>query len=259
MRVATWNVNSLKARLVRVEAWLERTEPDVVCLQETKLADDAFPALIFGALGYEAVHVGQGRWNGVAILSRVGLDQVSVGFGDDRDDDDPEARLVWATCGGLRVGSVYVPNGREIGHDQYQRKLRFLARLRAPVSAALSAGSPLIVAGDFNVAPDDRDVWDPAEFAGATHVSRDERDALGELEACGLHDLFRCAHEEDGLFSWWDYRAGNFHKGRGMRIDLMLGDGQASASLESIRIDRDERKGPKPSDHAPVVADLALA
>jgi exodeoxyribonuclease-3 len=257
VRVATWNVNSLKARRERVESWLGRVEPDVVCLQETKLADDAFPDLTFRALGYETAHVGQGRWNGVAIMSRVGLDAVEIGFGDGNEDEQ-EARLVWATCGGVRVGSVYVPNGRAVGHEQFDYKLAFLRRLGGTVEVALAADEPLVVAGDFNVAPDDRDVWDPAAFVDSTHVSADERAALAELEACGLRDLFRDVYDDGGLFSWWDYRAGNFHKGRGMRIDLVLGSDSVAASLRSILIDRNERKGPSPSDHAPVVADLAL-
>jgi exodeoxyribonuclease III len=255
VRVATWNVNSLKARLGRVEEWLAAVEPDVVCLQETKLSDDAFPGLAFGAMGYEGVHHGQGRWNGVAILSRVGLDDVRFGFGA-AGDEDPEARLVWATCAGVRVASVYVPNGREVGHEQYEYKLAFLDRLHDLVRDAEDVTQPLVLCGDFNVAPDDRDVWDPAAFEGSTHVSEPERERVQRLEAMGLVDLFRELHEENGLYSWWDYRGGNFHKKKGMRIDLMLATRSLAETVRTVIIDRNARKGQSPSDHAPVVAEF---
>ncbi len=254
MRLATWNVNSLKARLDRVEAWLGEVAPDVLCLQETKLADAAFPAMTFAALGYEAVHHGEGRWNGVAILSRVGLDDASFGSG--AADDDPEARLVWATCGGVRVASAYVPNGRALDHDHYQYKLAWLARLRDQLARESDPGQPVIVAGDFNVAPTDDDVWDPAQFVEATHTSVAERSAVGELIDWGLADLFRLRHPEPGLYSWWDYRAGMFHKHQGMRIDLVLGTQTVADRLTFATIDRNARKGKQPSDHAPVVIDL---
>lgn len=257
MRLATWNVNSLKARLPRVEAWLEEVRPDVVCLQETKLADAAFPALPLAALGYEAIHVGEGRWNGVAILSRVGLEDPVAGF-DDGGEPDPEARLVWATCGGVRVGSVYVPNGREVGHDHYRYKLAFLDRLAEAVTANGAPARPLALCGDFNVAPDDRDVWDPGAFVGATHVSEPERAALRRLQDRGLVDVFRRHHDAGGLYSWWDYRAGNFHRGRGMRIDLVLATEPVAEATGAVLIDRNARKGPSPSDHAPVVVDVDL-
>jgi exodeoxyribonuclease-3 len=261
MRLATWNVNSLKARLDRVENWLAVWMPDVVCLQETKLTDAAFPAMAFQSLGYDSAHHGQGRWNGVAILSRVGLTDVVAGFADG-DEEDPEARLLWASCGGVRVGSVYVPNGREVGHEQYEYKLRFLDRMRRRLETSEDSSASLVICGDFNIAPDDRDVWDPAAFEGATHVSVAERDALAELTAWGLVDLLRIEHDEGDLFSWWDYRGGNFHKRMGMRIDLMLGTQSLAARLAEVRIDRDERKpkgnpaGGAPSDHAPVIADF---
>jgi exodeoxyribonuclease-3 len=256
VRIATWNVNSLKARLPRVEEWLAQVEPDVLCMQETKLADDAFPALAFQALGYEGVHCGQGRWNGVAILSRVGIDDVVCGFVD-ADEPDPEARLVWATCGGVRVGSVYVPNGRSLDDPQYDYKLAWLERLHGALERHADPSSDLVVCGDFNIAPDDRDVWDPAEFVGATHTSEAERDALARLESWGLVDVFRRRYHEPGLFSWWDYRAGNFHKGKGMRIDLVLAtEPLAERSVRDL-IDRNARKGKQPSDHAPVIADFA--
>ncbi len=255
MRLATWNVNSLKARLGRVEEWLGQVQPDVLCLQETKLADAAFPLMTFQALGYDAAHVGQGQWNGVAILSRVGLDDVVAGF-DDGDDEDPEARLVWATCGGIRVASVYVPNGREVGHEQYDYKLRWLARLAAVVEARHAPDDPLVLCGDWNIAPDDRDVWDPAQFVGATHVSQPERQVVRDLAAWGLVDVFREAYDAPGLFSWWDYRAGNFHKGKGMRIDLVLATRPVADRAAAVLIDRNARKGKGPSDHAPVIVDL---
>ena len=255
MRLATWNINSLKVRLPRVEAWLDELQPDVVCLQETKLADAAFPALTFRALGYESVHHGEGRWNGVAILSRVGLDDATFGFGDG--DDDPEARLVWATCGGIRVASAYVPNGRSLDDDHYTYKLAWLQKLREQLAAESSPADPVVVAGDFNIAPTDADVWDPAEFVEATHTSPPERDALAAIEQWGMVDTFRLRHPEPGLYSWWDYRAGNFHKHKGMRIDLVLGTQPVADRVTFATIDRNARKGQQPSDHAPVIIDLA--
>lgn len=255
VRLVTWNVNSLKARMPRVEEWIAAFRPDVLCLQETKCADDAFPHLAFSALGYEAAHAGQGRWNGVAIVSRMGLDDVVVGFGDDRP-EDPEARILWATCGGIRVASVYVPNGRELGHEQYDYKLSWLERLAASIAARHRPDDALAVCGDWNVAPDDRDVWDPAAFVGATHVSEPERAAIRALEAWGLEDVFRRHHPQPGLFSWWDYRAGDFHQGRGMRIDLVLATAPVAERTRAVLIDRYARKGQRPSDHAPVVVDL---
>lgn len=255
MRLATWNVNSLKARMPRVEEWIATFRPDVLCLQETKCSDEAFPQLAFSALGYDAAHAGQGRWNGVAIVSRVGLDDVVVGFGDDGP-EDPEARILWATCGGLRVASVYVPNGREVGHEQYEYKLAWLARLTDAIRSRYRPEDPLVVCGDWNVAPEDRDVWDPAAFVGATHVSEPERAAVRALEAWGLEDVFRRHHPQPGLFSWWDYRGGDFHQGRGMRIDLVLATAPVAARTRAVLIDRNARKGERPSDHAPVVVDL---
>jgi exodeoxyribonuclease III len=259
VRLVTWNVNSLKARLERVEEWLVECQPDVICLQETKLADTAFPTMAFSALGYESAHHGEGRWNGVAILSRVGLDDVVAGFGDGAP-ADPEARLVTATCGGVRVMSVYVPNGRALDHDHYQYKLAWLERLLAHLDATADPGAPVAVCGDFNIAPDDRDVWDITELAEATHVSQPERAALGRLLDWGLTDVFRDAYPDgERLFSWWDYRAGNFHKGIGMRIDLVLGSPSLADRVQWALIDRNARKGKQPSDHAPLVVELADA
>ena len=255
MRIATWNVNSLRARQERVEAWLREVEPDIVLLQETKLADDAFPALAFGALGYDAAHHGQGQWNGVAILSRVGIDDVVADFADGGG-PDADARLVTATCGGIRISSVYVPNGRSLDHEQYDYKLAWLGRLRDHLEAEATGDRPVVFGGDFNIAPDDRDVYDPAQFADATHVSAPERARLAELRQWGLVDVFREHHDADGIFSWWDYRRGDFHQGRGMRIDLLLCSPDVVERSRWCVIDRNARKGKQPSDHAPVIVDL---
>ena len=257
MRIATWNVNSLTGeRIDRVVGWLDIGQPDVLCLQETKLADDAFPALEFHARGYESVHHGEGRWNGVAILSRVGLDDPVAGFADGEAADD-EARLVTATCGGVRVSSVYVPNGRAVGHDHFHYKLRWLARLRAHVEADGGADRPRAVCGDVNVAPDDLDVWSVAAFEGSTHVTPEERAALAEIQAIGLRDVFREQYPGvEGLYSWWDYRAGNFAKHRGMRIDLVLLSQALADSVTWALVDRNARKGSTPSDHAPLFVDV---
>jgi len=259
VRLVTWNVNSLKVRLERVEEWLIDCQPDIVCLQETKLADTAFPAMAFSALGYESAHHGEGQWNGVAILSRVGQDDVIAGFGDG-EPDDPEARLLTATCGEVRVMSAYVPNGRALDHEHYQYKLRWLERLVAHLDATADRTAPVAVCGDFNIAPDDLDVWDPAELVDSTHVSAPERTALDKILAWGLTDVFRDAYPDtDRLFSWWDYRAGNFHKGIGMRIDLVLGSPALADRVQWALIDRNARKGKQPSDHAPLVVELADA
>jgi len=253
VRIATWNVNSLGARLPRVEEWIGYANPDVLCLQESKQADSAFPNDVFASLGYETAHHGDGRWNGVAILSRVGLAGVSVGMGSE--DDAQGTRLIAADCGGVRVFSVYVPNGRSLDSDQYPAKLAWLARLRSLLEETSAPDRPLAVCGDFNVAPEDRDVWDPTAFEGATHVSQPERDALAYIESWGLVDVFRQLYDDDQLFSWWDYRAGMFHKHRGMRIDLILVTAVLAERTLFGLIDRNARKGNKPSDHAPVFID----
>jgi exodeoxyribonuclease-3 len=255
MRVVTWNINSLRARQERVEEWVNEVQPDVLLLQETKLADDAFPALAFSALGYDSAHYGQGQWNGVAILSKVGIDDVVTNFAGDVEPDH-DARIITATCGGVRVSSVYVPNGRSLDDDHYQYKLSWLDRLVAHLDADTDPSSDVIVGGDYNIAPDDRDVYDPAAFDGATHVSRPERDALARLEDWGLTDVFREHYGAGGLFSWWDYRRGDFHQGRGMRIDLVLTSASLTPRARAVLIDRNARKGKSPSDHAPVVVDL---
>ncbi len=253
MLVATWNVNSLNARMPRVTEWLTQVEPDVLCMQETKLADDAFPAEDFAALGYESVHHGEGRWNGVAILSRVGLEDPLNGFADGIE-PDTDARLVSATCGGVRIHSVYVPNGREVDHEHYHYKLSWLGRLRDHLDATTAPERAVIVAGDWNIAPEDRDVWDRAVFEGATHVTQRERDALANVEAWGLVDTFRNRYDDDGLFSYYDYQAGRFHKREGIRIDFLLSTASLAATSVLDLVDRNGRKGTKPSDHCPVLA-----
>ncbi len=254
MRIATWNVNSLGARLPRVEEWLGYAQPDVLCMQETKQADAVFPHGAFAALGYETVSHGDGRWNGVAIASRVGLSEASSGLGSGYEAQG--SRLIAADCGDVRVVSVYVPNGRSLDSDQYPAKLAWMARLRELLDETSSPDRPLAVCGDFNVAPEDRDVWDPAEFVGATHVSGPERAALDELLSWGLVDVFRRLYDDERLFTWWDYRAGNFHKHRGMRIDLILATEVLAGRARYGLIDRNARKGQKPSDHAPLFVDL---
>lgn len=260
MRIATWNVNSLKARLSRVEEWIKAREPDVLCLQETKCADEGFPYEAFSALGYRSAHHGDGRWNGVAIVSRVGLEDVRFGFSDVTDGD--ESRIVAATCGGVRTVSVYVPNGRVVGSEFYEAKLAWLARLRRELESTADPAEGVAVCGDFNVAPRDEDVWDIGHFDGATHVTVPERAAVAALVEWGLEDsVLRMHPGEVGPFSWWDYRAGSFHKGWGMRIDLVLVTRPLAARLVGAETDRDARKkGPaaetQPSDHAPVVVDL---
>jgi exodeoxyribonuclease-3 len=258
MRIATWNVNSLKARLPRVEEWLGYARPDVLCMQETKLADANFPAMAFSGLGYESASCGQGQWNGVAILSRVGLDDVTAGFSDQTEDETVEARLVWATCGGVRVASVYVPNGRQVGSEHYAAKLEWLGRLRKHVELSCDPHAPLVLCGDFNVAPEDRDVWDPTKLHGGTHVSPPEREAVAAMKEWGLVDVFRRHYDDDRLYSWWDYRAGDFHQHRGLRIDLMLATEPLARRSTFALIDRFARKGKLPSDHAPLLADFAL-
>lgn len=259
MRLVTWNINSLKARLPRVEEWIAEHQPDVLCVQETKMTDEAFPAMAFEAMGYETVHAGQGQWNGVAIISKVGIDDAVRGFADG-DEEDPEARLVRATCGGVRLANVYVPNGRSLDNDHYTYKLGWLDRLRRVLDAQEDPADPFAILGDFNIAPGDDDVWDPSAFVDATHTSPPEREALARLEAWGLDDVF-LRHWQDGdvRFSWWDYRGGNFHKGMGMRIDLVLATSALADRTTGARVDRNARKGKGPSDHAPVVVEITPA
>ena len=256
MRVATWNVNSLKQRLPRLLPWLDERRPDVVCLQETKLADEAFAELLGDELsrrGYEVASHGEAAWNGVAILSRAGLEDVVPGVPGAPGFPNPEARAISATCDGIRVVSVYVPNGRVPGSDHYNYKLAWLGALRAMVAAE---PDQTIVCGDMNIAPTDEDVFDPAAYQGHTHVTGPERDALAQLEALGLHDVVRERWPGERVFTYWDYRAGMFHQDLGMRIDLVLAGGPVAERVKAAWVDRQARKGKGPSDHAPVIVDL---
>ncbi len=256
MRIATWNVNSLKQRLPRLLPWLDQRRPDVVCLQETKLADAAFAELLGDQLstrGYEVAAHGEAAWNGVAILSRVGLEEVVRGLDGAPGFPHPEARAVAATCAGIRVVSVYVPNGRTPESEHYQYKLAWLASLRDSVGAGPEA---TIVCGDMNIAPTDEDVFDPEAYIGQTHVTAPERAALAELQALGLHDVVRERWPGERVFTYWDYRAGMFHQDLGMRIDLILASDPVAGRVRAAWVDRHARKGTGPSDHAPVIVDL---
>ncbi len=267
MRIATWNVNSLKARLEKVLWWLERARPDVLLLQETKLADGAAPAAALRDAGYELAHYGQGQWNGVAIASRLPVEDVVTNFGEplradptpEVGDDEPlaEARMMAATCGGVRVVCLYAPNGRTVGSRFYAAKLAWYDRLVHWLEAAADPGGVLVIGGDFNIAPEDRDVWDPEACHGGTHVSPAERDAFARLGRWGLMDAYRLHHAEPGRYTWWDYQAGAFHKNFGMRIDHLLVTRALAERTVWAEIDREARKGkPTPSDHAPLVIDL---
>jgi exodeoxyribonuclease-3 len=258
VRIATWNVNSVKQRVPRLLPWLDERRPDLVCLQETKLADDAFRELLGDELagrGYEAALCGEATWNGVAILSRVGLDDVVCGLGEGAPGfPHPEARAVAATCGGIRVVSVYVPNGRVPGSEHYEYKLAWLAALREALAAA---PDDLVVCGDVNIAPTDADVFDPDAYVGQTHVTAPEREALAELQGgLGLHDVVRDRWPDETVFTYWDYRAGMFHQDLGMRIDLVLASEPVAGRVQAAWVDRHARKGSGPSDHAPVIVDL---
>ena len=256
MRVATWNVNSVKQRVPRLLPWLDERQPDVLCLQETKLADDAFTELLGEELdhrGYAVALHGEPRWNGVAIASRAGLDDVVAGIPDGPGFPSPEARAVSATCGGIRVYSVYVPNGRTPDSDHYRYKLAWLAALRDMVGAGPDAA---VVCGDMNIAPTDADVFDPEAYIGQTHVTAPEREALASLQALGLHDVVRDHWPTGRVFTYWDYRAGMFHQDLGMRIDLVLATDPVADRVRAAWVDRQARKGTGPSDHAPVIVDL---
>jgi exodeoxyribonuclease-3 len=256
VRIATWNVNSLKQRLPRLLPWLDERRPDVVCLQETKLDDDAFAALCGSELedrGYEVAAHGEAAWNGVAILSRVGLEDVERGLAEAPGFPHPEARAVAATCDGVRVLSVYVPNGRSPGSEHYRYKLAWLEALRAVVASGPDA---VMVCGDVNIAPADADVFDPAAYVGQTHVTQPEREALASLQALGLRDVVRDRWPDQRVFTYWDYRAGMFHQDLGMRIDLVLAGGPVADRVKAAWVDRQARKGSGPSDHAPVIVDL---
>jgi exodeoxyribonuclease-3 len=267
MRIATWNVNSLRARLEKVGWWLDRAHPDVLLMQETKLADGDLPTGEFVRRGYELAHHGEGRWNGVAIASRVGVRDVVTNFGQplakpetpDAGDDEPfaEARMISAVCGDVRVVSIYAPNGRSVGSPFYLAKLAWFERLARWLHDTQSPGAPLVLGGDFNVAPTDADVWDPRACHGGTHVSPEERAAFGALQRWGLVDAYRLHHSEPQRYTWWDYRAGMFHKNYGMRIDHLLVTQPLAQRVLWSEIDREARKGkPIPSDHTPLVIDV---
>ena len=277
MRIATWNVNSLKARQEAVERWLERTAPDILMLQETKLTDLDAPVMAFGMLGYDLLHHGEGRWNGVAIVTRKGLQvgDVVTNFGDgpvrdsgpggagaavtSEDDFNPfdEARMLAATVDGIRIVTIYAPNGRIVGSPFYAGKLAWYERLSRWLADLRQTSEPLVIGGDFNIAPTDADVWDARAVHGGTHVSEPERAAIRALLDWGLVDAYRLREPASGRFSWWDYRAGNFHKNLGMRIDHLLVTEPLRARVVAAEIDREARKGPPiPSDHAPVSIDL---
>jgi exodeoxyribonuclease-3 len=267
MRIATWNVNSLKARLEKVLWWLVRAQPDVLLLQETKLADADAPVEAFRDAGYELAHHGEGRWNGVAIASRCGISAVVTHFGEARTrpvtpdvgDDEPlaEARMIAAVCGGMRTVCIYAPNGRAVDSPFYRAKLAWYDRLARWLGEAADPGEPLVLGGDFNLAPTDDDVWDPRACHGGTHVSPPEREAFFRLCRWGLVDAYRLHHTEPDRYTWWDYRAGNFHKNFGMRIDHLVVTRPIAERTVWAEIDREARKGrPLPSDHAPLVIDL---
>jgi exodeoxyribonuclease-3 len=267
VRIATWNVNSLKARLDKVVWWLERAKPDVLLMQETKLADAEVPVEVFDHAGYALAHHGEGRWNGVAIASRCGIEDVVTNFDEplrpaktpDVGDDEPlaEARMISAVCGGIRLVCLYAPNGRIVGSQFYVAKLAWFARLARWLSEAVDPAEPLVLGGDFNVAPEDIDVWDPRACHGGTHVSGPEREVFAALIRWGLLDAYRLHHPEPGRYTWWDYRAGNFHKNFGMRIDHLLVSAPLRKRTVWAEIDREARKGkPLPSDHAPLVIDI---
>jgi len=256
VRIATWNVNSVKQRVPRLLPWLDQRRPDVVCLQETKLADDKFAELLGRELadrGYAVATHGEAQWNGVAILSRVGLDEVAPGVAGAPGFPDPEARALAATCAGIRVHSVYVPNGRIPDSEHYRYKLAWLAALREQLAAGPEAA---VVCGDMNIAPTDADVFDPEAYIGQTHVTPPERAALGELQALGLRDVVRDRWPDERVFTYWDYRAGMFHRDLGMRIDLVLASKPVADRVRAAWVDRHARKGSGPSDHAPVIVDL---
>ncbi|HUS21775.1 MAG TPA: exodeoxyribonuclease III [Aeromicrobium sp.] len=263
MRIATWNINSVRTRIDRLTDWLQRAEVDVVALQETKCRDDQFPALELSALGYEVAHFGLNQWNGVAVLSRVGLEDIETAFATDQPHfGEPavlEARAIAATCGGVRMWSLYIPNGRELGHAHYDYKLAWLESLRI-AGAAWLADDPkaqIALAGDWNIAPEDDDVWDMAFFANTTHVSEPERAAFRAILETGFTDVVRPHTPGPGVYTYWDYKQLSFPKKRGMRIDFVLGSPALAERVTGAFIDREERKGKGPSDHAPVVVDLA--
>jgi exodeoxyribonuclease-3 len=254
MKLASWNINSIRARLDRLVPWVEGNLPDVLCLQETKVDDASFPSDVFSSLGYQAVLYGQRTYNGVALLSRLPVTDVVRGFGD----QDPEARFIAGTIAGIQIASVYVPNGRAVGSDKFLYKLNWLARLRRWLQNHRSPTAPLALCGDYNVAPEERDVHDPHQWKDQVLFHPEERAAVARLKEWGLTDVFRLHHDAGGLFSWWDYRKLSFPKNRGLRIDYMLCTSPLAQACSTIKMDREARKGKLPSDHAPVVAEFAV-
>lgn len=259
MKLATWNINSVRAREPRLIAWLAKADPDVVCLQETKTEDAGFPTAVLKSAGYDVVLFGQKSYNGVAIASKLPMTDVTRGFGDEPSGSDqpPEARVIAATIGGIRVIDVYVPNGQALGAEKYVYKLAWYRRLRRYLDQTATAETPLVLCGDFNVTSDDLDVWSPEQWAGKIHCSPDERAALNDVLAFGLVDTFRTHHPAGKIYSWWDYRGVSFFKNQGLRIDFIYATKPVAEKITAVTIDRDARKGQDASDHAPVIASIA--
>jgi len=262
MRLATWNINSIRARVDRAVAFLERSGTDVLALQETKCKDTQFPFAAFEAAGYEVAHFGLSQWNGVAIISRVGLEDVSLGFPDQPQfGEEPvvEARAIGATCGGVRVWSLYVPHGRALDNPHYAYKLDWLSTLRSHAAGWVEAdpAAKIALVGDWNVAPRDTDVWDMAVFEGQTHVSQPERDAFAAFESAGFTEVSREFVPEDRKYTYWDYQQLRFPKNQGLRIDFAYTSPALTSAVTAVEIDRDERKGKGASDHVPVIVDIA--
>jgi len=251
MKIATWNLNSIRAREARLVAWLAKEQPDVLCLQEIKVEDNGFPLAAVEQAGYQAAIFGQRSYNGVAILSKKPLTDVTRGFADEPDD---EARVISGSVDGVRVISVYVPNGQDLASDKYPYKLAWFKRLRAYLERTAKPDTPLALCGDMNVTADDRDVWSPAQWAGKIHCTPAEREAFAGVSAFGLTDVFRAHNPDGGVYSWWDYRGVSFFKNQGLRIDHILATAPLAARCTACRIDRDARKGQDASDHAPVIA-----
>lgn len=257
MKIVTWNLNSIRARTERLRGWLDRERPEILCLQETKVEDATFPFEIFRAAGYEIAVFGQRSYNGVAIASTAPLADVARGFGDGPHEGDDDARTIAATTHGIRVVCVYVPNGQDLASDRYPYKLAWLGRLRAYLERTATPETPLVLCGDMNVTPDDRDVWSPEKWAGQIHCSEPERAALAEVAGFGLVDLFRAKNGDAKVYSWWDYRGVSFFKDQGLRIDLIFGTRPIAERCTACAIDRAARKGQDASDHAPVIATLS--
>jgi exodeoxyribonuclease III len=254
MRLATWNVNSIIARLPLVARWLDKVQPDVLCIQETKCSDDKFPLLELKSAGYDCILFGQQSYNGVAVISKAGCGQVQRGFPDD--DTGSHARLLSVDVGGIRIVNVYVPNGQVVGSEKYSFKLAWMNRLRNFFDTNYDNGTPVLLCGDFNVAPEERDVHDPRLWQNRILFSAREREALQHVKEWGFTDTFRLHHEESGQYSWWDYRAGAFRRNLGLRIDHIWVSPTLAARSKATWIDREPRSWERPSDHAPVVAEF---